>query len=339
MSPAPHSLGLASALSDPALRPRARTAVTLGAAFAILGVALFGLEVPSGLAQGGFFDFLFGNGPDRYVSDFPSYRVKRSHARSWRSRSHTAHHWKYRQARWGKPIKANYAHLRRAAEARATARRAAAVSVATIAAPLAAARAAKPTTVGRRSVCVRACDGYFFPLANVGGASDMASHQATCATICPGAETRLFVMRAGSDKIEDAVAARGGQLYSEFTARLNSAEAKPEASCSCHSTAGNPVESSAFLNDSTLRPGDSVVTPQGVRVFRGGGHYPHRQSDFLALADTRDVPRATRGALAAIEKAMKTPQGRATAANDKRRHKEQRSENTHDVLLPKVKAD
>lgn len=338
MSPSSRFLGFASALSNPASRPRARTAVTLGAALAILGAALFGLEVPSSLAQGGFFDFLFGNGPDRYVSDFPSYRVKRSHARSWRSRSHTARHGKYRQARWGKPNKARYALARRNnVAAIATGRRAAA----SVAAPvsLAAKPAALAATLGRRSVCVRACDGYFFPLANVGGASDMASHQATCATICPGAETRLFVMRAGSDKIEDAAAARGGQLYSEFVARFNSAEAKPDASCSCHSTAGNPVESSAFLNDSTLRPGDSVVTPQGVRVFRGGGHYPHRASDFLALADTRGVPRATRGALAAIEKAIKTPRGRATVANDKRRHKEQRTENTHDVALPKVKAD
>lgn len=358
MSPAPRLLDLAPALAGPARLPRARTAVTLGAAVAILGATLFGLDVPSGLAQGDYFDDLFGGGHSSFFPSSPGYRVKKSRVRSWRPRA--ARYVKVRQARRVKPRIAKYTHLRRVVSAGAvrsrpaarvtvsasrlavvTARPAVSASRPTVVAARPAVVAARPAATGRRSVCVRGCDGYFFPLAT-GGASDLTAQQTSCAKVCPGSETRLFLMRAGSDKIEDAVAARGGQPYSQFTARFNSDEAKQNAACSCHETAGNPVDPSAFLNDFTLRPGDSVVTPKGVRVLKVGSRYPYQPSDFLSLADTHNVPTATRGALSAIEKAMKTPRGRA-AVNDKRHdgrsRREQRSENAPDAAAPKAQAD
>ncbi len=69
----------------------------------------------------------------------------------------------------------------------------------------------------------------------------------------------------------------------------------------------DPGRSDALLHDVTLRQGDTVMTDQGVRVFEGGGGCPHKNSEFLALADARDVSRTKRGALLAIEKAVKTP--------------------------------
>jgi hypothetical protein len=181
-----------------------------------------------------------------------------------------------------------------------------------------AAEVSTPATLGRRSVCVRACDGYFFPIANLSRSSEVASHQATCDKLCPGAETRLFVMPAGSDTIDQAVAARGGDAYTQLIARVDPADAKTKA-CSCHSVAGDPVESGALLTDFTLRPGDTVVTPQGIKVVRRGSRYPFKKTDFLSLAETRDMPISTRGALFAIERALKTPYGRLAVANERRR--------------------
>jgi len=48
------------------------------------------------------------------------------------------------------------------------------------------------------------------------------------------------------------------------------------------------------------------VTDEGVRVFHGGGACPHKDSDFLALAETRDISSLKRNSLVAIENAMKT---------------------------------
>ncbi|MEA2758161.1 MAG: hypothetical protein QOH65_774 [Methylobacteriaceae bacterium] len=41
----------------------------------------------------------------------------------------------------------------------------------------------------------------------------------------------------------------------------------------------------SIYNDRTLRRGDSVMTAQGLRVFRGSSHFPYRPSDFVSLAE------------------------------------------------------
>ncbi len=63
----------------------------------------------------------------------------------------------------------------------------------------------------------------------------------------------------------------------------------------------------ALLHDATLQPGDSVMTAKGVRVFEGGGGCPHKNTDFLALAEIRGLPKHERSALAAIDKVINTP--------------------------------
>ena len=88
------------------------------------------------------------------------------------------------------------------------------------------------------------------------------------------------------------------------------ATAGPEASGLCYAArhhAPDLTQPDVILHDATLREGDSVMTAKGVRVFQGGSACPHKESDFLALADARDIPKAKRGALLAIEKAVKTP--------------------------------
>ena len=88
------------------------------------------------------------------------------------------------------------------------------------------------------------------------------------------------------------------------------ATAGPEASGLCYAArprAPDLTQPDVILHDATLREGDSVMTAKGLRVFQGGSACPHKESDFLALADARDIPKAKRGALVAIEKAVKTP--------------------------------
>lgn len=41
----------------------------------------------------------------------------------------------------------------------------------------------------------------------------------------------------------------------------------------------------SIYHDPTLRRGDSVMTAQGLRVFKGAGHFPYRASDFVSLAE------------------------------------------------------
>ena len=80
-----------------------------------------------------------------------------------------------------------------------------------------------------KPVCVRLCDGYFFPLASLGkrgrdGAPEM------CQAQCPGAETEAFSM-GSSDDIAQAVG-QGGKSYMELTNALRYQKATVPG-CSC----------------------------------------------------------------------------------------------------------
>jgi hypothetical protein len=41
----------------------------------------------------------------------------------------------------------------------------------------------------------------------------------------------------------------------------------------------------SIYTDRTLRRGDSVMTAQGLRVFKGASHFPYRAADFAPLAE------------------------------------------------------
>ena len=280
-----------SAVADLRFRPYARVAVTSGAAIVLVLGALLAFDMPESLAEGGLFEELFGS-PRRVVE--PLYYAPREHG--WRiSRRHHGRHYAHhaRYARRHFPVGARQLAAARPAPARNVA-------------------------LGRRSVCVRTCDGYFFPVATPNRNSEFSSRQASCDTLCPEAETKLFVMPAGSENIDQAAAARGGELYGQLMAKIRASDAKP-AACGCHSTSA--IDSNAVLNDPTLRPGDTVVTAKGVRVFKGGA-YPFKSSDFMSLAETRDLPTEKRGALAAIDRVLQTPRGRIMLVGDHQREQQ-----------------
>lgn len=67
---------------------------------------------------------------------------------------------------------------------------------------------------GYRTVCVRTCDGYFFPISFGASEASFSRDQATCSNACPGA--KLFYYRPGSQEPEDMVDLFG-QKYSRST--------------------------------------------------------------------------------------------------------------------------
>src|SRR5579863_2532767 len=62
-------------------------------------------------------------------------------------------------------------------------------------------------SLSSRGVCVRLCDGAFFPIDGIG-----QGNEAACLSQCPGAPTQVFYMPTGSDQIDDAIAS-DGQRY------------------------------------------------------------------------------------------------------------------------------
>ena len=157
-----------------------------------------------------------------------------------------------------------------------------------------------PIELGRRSMCVRLCDGFAFPVGAYHGEQDRAAHESTCRSECPGAATALYVLPSGSDSMDDAVRVGTDKIYSElpyafhYTTVLSSA-------CSCHPPEGGRAKS--VLHDFTLRRGDAVMTRAGFRVFHGGNRFPYRRNDFVKLEQSRDIRNGDRATFREIERA------------------------------------
>lgn len=139
-------------------------------------------------------------------------------------------------------------------------------------------------------VCVRLCDGFFFP-----APTGMSATDAGCAAACPNAPTRLYSMR--TDRIADAVAARDGAPYSRLPVALHYTRAR-EQTCSC----GAADPRSAIMADASLRRGDRFMTEQGFLIYQGGNRKQISRRDFKSLAESRGMPRQERALLIAMER-------------------------------------
>jgi hypothetical protein len=151
-----------------------------------------------------------------------------------------------------------------------------------------------------KPVCVRLCDGFFFPTNSVTGG------ESACAAQCPDAPTALYTMP--SDRIEDAVSSTGAP-YSKLPVAKRY-QTSFESTCTCHRdvTASHAEE---LLHDTTLRRGDVVMTAEGFRVYVGDGYGPTGPEDFVALAQARGLPKAERATLTAMERAAAGSPARA----------------------------
>jgi hypothetical protein len=160
--------------------------------------------------------------------------------------------------------------------------------------------AARPAS--RNTVCVRLCDGYFFPAANA----------AACGALCPGAATETFFQSPGADGIDKAMSAAGRK----YTALPNAYryQTTVDATCSCRG-GENANASLLALHDPTLRQGDVVMTDDGMRVFRGGGS-PQGESAFSSLAKAT-LPPEKRSILLAMERASAPPAAVQRAAAER----------------------
>ena len=154
-------------------------------------------------------------------------------------------------------------------------------------------------TLGHRAVCVRLCDGFFFPL---GPAENTDENAALCTGLCPGAPTRVYHVPSGSEKIDEAKSTRDGSPYTSLPVAFRYTSTA-DKTCACRPDNVNHTKIVSLMKDFTLRKGDSVMTQRGIRVFRGTTNYPYRQRDFLSLAATEDLPSGKRSALSAIERA------------------------------------
>ena len=148
----------------------------------------------------------------------------------------------------------------------------------------------------RLPVCVRLCDGFFFPASEPVGMNDQAGEEASCSSLCPDAPTALYYQQTGSDKIEDAISPSGAP-YTALPVALRYRSTN-DNTCTCHRDIASQFNP---LNDSTLRKGDALMTASGFLVFHGDERAAHSPRDFSNLAST-SLPKEQRTTLQAMER-------------------------------------
>ena len=117
-----------------------------------------------------------------------------------------------------------------------------------------------------QTVCVRTCDGYYFPISYSTMSSHFADDERSCQRLCPAAEVALYSYRNPGEGMEQAVSV-SGQLY---TALPNAFHYRKEftAACSCRKPGQSWGDALKDADDSTtLQGGDIVVTDQTAKTL------------------------------------------------------------------------
>jgi hypothetical protein len=117
-----------------------------------------------------------------------------------------------------------------------------------------------------RTVCVRTCDGYYFPISYSTSASRFADDDHTCQRLCPASEVMLYSYRNPGEDIQQAVSISG----QPYTALPNAFRYRKEftTACSCRKPGQSWADALKNADDSTtLESGDIVVTDQNAKAL------------------------------------------------------------------------
>lgn len=119
-----------------------------------------------------------------------------------------------------------------------------------------------------RTMCVRTCDGAFFPISSEASPADFARDEQACRARCPGAETELFFHELATEESDQMVSASTGRPYTEL----------PNAFAYRTRGVGTPGICGCQI------PKTAVVTPNA-----SGGNAGGNQSSIIVIEGKKDV--------------------------------------------------
>jgi hypothetical protein len=139
-----------------------------------------------------------------------------------------------------------------------------------------------------RTLCVRTCDGYFFPMSNAASPSDFGRDQKNCESSCPGTRMEVFYTRGLDEDMESTTSSVSGRPYSALpTAYLyKKPDTERPQGCGCNpaqnfaiiggnssdgsaGTASGDAATSFFVPVPVARP-DPAADPETLSNGKGG---------------------------------------------------------------------
>jgi hypothetical protein len=117
-----------------------------------------------------------------------------------------------------------------------------------------------------RTVCVRTCDGGFFPISHSTVPSRFKDDEQLCRNLCPNAETQLFSFRTVGEELSNATSVNG----QPYTALPNAFRFRTEfnPACTCKRADQTWADALAHLEDRTVQRGDVIVTEEKSRAMQ-----------------------------------------------------------------------
>lgn len=115
-----------------------------------------------------------------------------------------------------------------------------------------------------RTVCVRSCDGFYFPISFATVQSRFADDEKTCKNLCPASEANLFSYRNPGEDINQAVSVSGQPYSSSPNAFKYRQEFNP--SCACKAAGQTWSEALKTIDDKvSIEQGDIIVTEERAK--------------------------------------------------------------------------
>jgi hypothetical protein len=136
---------------------------------------------------------------------------------------------------------------------------------------------------GYRTLCVRTCDGYYFPISFATSPARFAEDEQTCQRLCPATEAVLYTHRNPGEDVAQAVSS-SGRVYKDLA---NAFRYRREfvGSCSCKQSGQTWAEALGQTKDSTVERGDIVVTEERAKAL--SQPRPENPSRTAPRPDTR----------------------------------------------------
>ena len=125
-----------------------------------------------------------------------------------------------------------------------------------------------------RTVCVRTCDGAYFPVSFATVQARFADDERTCKALCPAAEANLFAYRNPGEDINQAVSINGQPYSSLPNAFKYRTEFNP--SCACKAAGQTWSDALKSVDDKALveQQGDIIVTEESAKKMMQRAQQP-----------------------------------------------------------------
>ncbi len=136
-----------------------------------------------------------------------------------------------------------------------------------------------------RTVCVRSCDGYYFPISFATVPSRFPDDERSCKSLCPAAETTLYSYRNPGEDMNQAVS-QNGTPYSQSPNAFRYRQ-QFDKTCSCRAAGQSWSEALKNIDDRNLiEQGDIIVTDERAKKMA----QPPKADQKKAAIPAQQVP-------------------------------------------------